>query len=235
MGMNQQRGGTLVGFILGLVVGLAVALGVAIYVTKMPIPFLSKGQTRSADSDPAEAEKNKDWDPNAPLYGKKGAKSADKADDVKTDAKPEPKSDAAAKVDPKSADPLGDLAKVKAAEPKLEAKAKPDTKPAEPKAVEAKPAEAPKAAEPKAEARPASADPFIYFVQAGAYRSTEEAEAQRAKAGMLGLETKISERDQGGRTVYRVRVGPMDKTEAERVRAKLEAAHIDSAMVRVQR
>ena len=235
MGMNQQRGGTLVGFILGLVVGLAVALGVAIYVTKMPIPFLTKGQTRSADSDAAEAEKNKDWDPNAPLYGKKGAKSADKADDAKADAKPEPKPDAAAKVDPKSADPLGDLAKVKAAEPKPEAKAKPETKPAEPKAAEVKPAEAPKVAEPKAEAKPASADPFIYFVQAGAYRTTEEAEAQRAKAGMLGLETKISERDQGGRTVYRVRVGPMDKAEAERVRAKLDAAHIDSAMVRVQR
>jgi cell division protein FtsN len=114
---------------------------------------------------------------------------------------------------------LGDLAKVKAAEPK----------------PEAKPAEASKAAEPKTETKPASADPFIYFVQAGAYRSTEEAEAQRAKTGMLGLETKISERDQGGRTVYRVRVGPMDKAEAERVRAKLEAAHIDSAMVRVQR
>jgi cell division protein FtsN len=210
--MNRQRGGTLVGFIIGLVVGLTVALGVAVYVTKVPIPFMNKGQARSADLDAAEAEKNKDWDPNAPLYGKKGAKSADKAD--------EPKSDAAAKVDPKSADPLGDLAKVKAAEPK----------PAEIKTPE------PKAVEPKAaEAKPVSTDPFIYFVQAGAYRTTEEAEAQRAKTGMLGLETKISERDQGGRTVYRVRVGPLDKAEAERVRAKLEAAHIDSAMVRVQR
>jgi len=214
--MNQQRGSTLVGFIIGLVVGLGIALGVAIYVTKVPIPFMSKGQTRSADLDAAEAEKNKDWDPNAPLYGKKGAKSGDKADEPKAEIKPEAKSE----------DPLGDLVKAKAAEPK----------PAEPKANEAKAVE-PKAAEPKtAEAKPAaSTDPFIYFVQAGAYRSTEEAEAQRAKTGMLGLETKISERDQGGRTVYRVRVGPMDKAEAERVRAKLEAAHIDSAMVRVQR
>ena len=236
MRLNQQHGGTLVGFIIGLVVGLAVALGVAIYVTKMPIPFMTKGQSRSADSDAAEAEKNKDWDPNAPLYGKKGAKSGDKADEPKADAKPESKQpehkqDAAAKVDTKSADPLGDLAKVKAAEPKPETKAKPEAKPVEPKVAEAKPAEALK----PAEAKPASADPFIYFVQAGAYRTTEEAEAQRAKTGMLGLETKISERDQGGRTVYRVRVGPMDKAEAERVRAKLEAAHIDSAMVRVQR
>jgi cell division protein FtsN len=210
LSMNQQRGSTLVGFIIGLVVGLGIALGVAIYVTKVPIPFMNKGQSRSADQDAAEAEKNKEWDPNAPLYGKKGAKSADKADDTKAEAKPEPKSDAAVKVDPKSTDPLGDLAKVKTAEPK---------------------ASEPKVAEPK----PVSLDPFIYFVQAGAYRTLEEAEAQRAKTGMLGLETKISERDQGGRTVYRVRVGPMDKAEAERVRAKLEAAHIDSAMVRVQR
>lgn len=204
MRMNQQRGGTLVGFIIGLVVGLTVALGAAIYVTKMPIPFLTKGQTRSADSDAAEAEKNKDWDPNAPLYGKKGTKPGDKVDeskaDAKADTKPEPKQDAGAKVDPTSADPLGDLAKVKSAEP-----------------------------------RPVNTDPFIYFVQAGAYRSTDEAETQRAKTVMLGLDAKISERDQGGRTVYRVRVGPMDKVEAERVRAKLEAAHIDSAMVRVQR
>ena len=220
LSMNQQRGSTLVGFILGLVVGLTVALGVAIYVTKVPIPFMSKGPVRSADSEAAEAEKNKDWDPNAPLYGKKGAKSGDKADEPKTDAKP----DVAVKVDPKSADPLGDLAKVKAAEPKAEPKAKP----AEVPAPEAKPAES-KAADSS------SADPFIYFVQAGAYRSNDEAQAQRAKTSLLGLDAKISERDQGGRTVYRVRVGPIDKAEAERVRAKLEAAHIDSAMVRVQR
>ena len=241
--MNQQRGSTLVGFIIGLVVGLAVALGVAIYVTKVPIPFISKGQVRSADLDAAEAEKNKDWDPNAPLYGKKGAKSGDKADESTSDVKSAPKADAASKVDPKSADPLGDLAKVKSAEPKPEPKPKteskaPEAKPAETKPAEAKPAEtkAPEAkpVEVKA-AEPANADPFIYFVQAGAYRSTEEAQAQRAKTALLGLDTKISERDQGGRTVYRVRVGPMDKAEAERVRAKLEAAHIDSAMVRVQR
>lgn len=225
MGMNQQRGGTLVGFIIGLVVGLAVALGVAVYVTKVPMPFMNKGQTRSADLDAAEAEKNKDWDPNAPLYGKKGAKSADKVDEPNLEVKPEPKQDAAVKVDPKSADPLGDLAKAKAAEPKPEPKVRPEAKAPEVKSAEVK------TPEPKA----ASADPFIYFVQAGAYRTTEEAEAQRAKTGMLGLETKISERDQGGRTVYRVRVGPLDKAEAERARAKLEAAHIDSAMVRVQR
>lgn len=225
--LNQQRGGTLVGFIMGLVVGMTVALGVAVYVTKVPMPFMNKGMTRSAEQDAAEEKKNKDWDPNAPLYGKNPAKSADKADatpeapkpEVKADVKPvakpvEPKPDPAVKVDPKSADPLGDLAKAKA-----------DLKPAEPKAVDVN----------KPAPMPMAADPFIYFVQAGAYRTPEEADAQRAKMGLLGLDAKVSERDQGGRTVYRVRVGPLDKAEAERVRAKLEAAHLDSAMVRVQR
>ena len=213
--MTQQRGSTLVGFILGLVVGLAIALGVAVYVTKVPVPFLNKGMNRSADQDAAEEKKNKDWDPNAPLYGKGANKSADKGeaknDSVVPEAKPAAKTDAATKVDAKSADPIGDLAKVKSAESKP-----PETK--------------------TAEVKTASADPFMYFVQAGAYRTPEEADAQRAKLGMIGLDAKISERDQGGRTVYRVRVGPLDvKTDAEKVREKLEAAHIDSALVRVQR
>ena len=202
MALKQQRGNTLVGFIIGLVVGLTVALGLAIYVTKMPIPFMNKGQARSSDADSAEDKKNKDWDPNAPLYGKNPAKSADKADgDTKTDGK----SDTPVKPD---------------------AKSKPTArKPLEVKSVEPKPTEDPSAAN----------DPFIYFVQAGAFRTADEAETQRAKLGFLGLDAKLSEREQGGRTVFRVRVGPVDKVEAERVRSKLENAHIESAMVRVQR
>ena len=207
-----QRGNTLVGFILGLVVGLTVALGVAVYVTKVPIPFLNKGLTRNAEQDAAEEKKNKDWDPNAPLYGKNPAKTADKADgDAKTDGK----TDTPVKPDAKSADPIGDFAKTKPTE----------SKPLEVKSVEPKTSEDPSAVN----------DPFIYFVQAGAFRTADEAETQRAKLGFLGLDAKLSEREQGGRSVFRVRVGPVDKVEAERVRNKLENAHIESAMVRVQR
>ncbi|HEY5580129.1 MAG TPA: sporulation protein, partial [Rhodoferax sp.] len=72
--MKQQRGGTILGFIIGVVVGLGAALAVAVYVTKVPIPFINKGQSRSADQDAAESQKNKNWDPNAPLYGKNPAK-----------------------------------------------------------------------------------------------------------------------------------------------------------------
>ena len=201
--MKHQRGGTLVGFIIGLMVGLAVALGVAVYITKVPIPFINKGLSRSAEQDAAEESKNKDWDPNAPLYGKRAVKPVEPASEpaaqeaptqVKPEAKPAERKDAAAQVSPKSADPLGDLAKA------------------------------------------AEADPFQYFVQAGAYRTQDEAEAQRAKLVMMGLDAKISERDQGGRTVYRVRMGPLlAKADAERMLEKLNTAKIDSALVRVQR
>ena len=72
---KQQRGGTIVGFIIGLVVGLGVALVVAVYVAKVPVPFLNKSSTRGVDQDAAEAQKNKNWDPNSPLYGKNPARA----------------------------------------------------------------------------------------------------------------------------------------------------------------
>jgi len=72
---NQQRGNVIVGIIIGVVIGLAAALAVAVYVTKVPVPFLNKGPSRSAEQDAAESRKNQNWDPNAPLYGKNPAKA----------------------------------------------------------------------------------------------------------------------------------------------------------------
>jgi cell division protein FtsN len=90
---------------------------------------------------------------------------------------------------------------------------------------------------PKAAASaPAGSDPFVYFVQAGAYGKTEDAEQQRARLAMMGLEAKLTEREQSGRTVFRVRLGPFDKKDdADAAKAKLGDAGIESALVRVQR
>lgn len=220
---KQQRGGTIIGFILGVIVGLGAALAVAVYVTKVPVPFLNKGGSRSADQDAAEAEKNRNWDPNQPLYGKNPARpaapaSADaaapsaSAPAAATAAAPAPKGgaskpdakEASAKdAKPASADPLGDLAKAKAA---------------------------------AAAAAAGGADPFDYFVQAGAFRTQSDADAQRAKLAMLGWESRVSEREQNGRTVFRVRVGPFAKRDdAEQLKEKLDGAGVESALVRVQR
>jgi len=199
---KQQYGGTILGFIVGVIVGLAAALAVAVYMTKVPIPFVNKGQSRSADQDAAETKKNKDWDPNAMLYGKNPVKPAPLPDLGASAPAAVPASapvPAKAEVKPAvTADPLGDLA--------------------------------------KARASATGGELFSYFVQVGAFRTAEDAESQRAKLLLSGVDTKVTERDQAGRAVFRVRVGPFDKKEdADKAKLKLEATGLETALVRVQR
>lgn len=226
--MNRQRGSTLIGLVIGLVLGLAAALAVAVYVTKVPIPFMNKSQTRTPEQDAAESRKNQNWDPNAPLYGK-------------NPAKPQAAASGAAEV---ASEPAAATAVVPAPPPAFipasGASASVST-PARSSAPAATPASS-KATAPDplgdlAAARAnAAAEPFLYFVQAGAFRSSEEAEAQRAKLSLMGLETRVFEREQSGRAVHRVRVGPVDrKADADRIKARLEAGGIEATLVRVQR
>src|SRR3954465_3170368 len=72
---KHQRGNVIVGIIIGIVLGLAAALAVAVYVTKVPVPFLNKGPSRSPEQDAAESRQNQNWAPTAPLYGKNPAKA----------------------------------------------------------------------------------------------------------------------------------------------------------------
>jgi cell division protein FtsN len=65
--MKFEHGGFALGLVAGLLIGLALALGVALYITKAPLPFIDKVPQRSVEQDAAEAERNKTWDPNAPL------------------------------------------------------------------------------------------------------------------------------------------------------------------------
>jgi cell division protein FtsN len=224
---GRQHGGFAVGLIIGLLIGLALALGVALYVTKVPVPFVNKVPQRTADQDAAETQKNKNWDPNSPLYGKNPAKPTTGASGVVAPATP------GAPVRPglPSTTPPAATATTSAAVPAPKASGVP-TSTRDPAAILAdKPAR-----EPKPVASAAGPDPFAYFVQAGAYGRTEDAEAQRAKLAMMGLEGKLTEREQSGRTVYRVRVGPFDKkADADAAKEKLDAAGVESALVRVQR
>jgi cell division protein FtsN len=88
----------------------------------------------------------------------------------------------------------------------------------------------------KARSAGAEAEPFSYFIQIGAFRTIEDAENQRAKLMLSGVDTKISEREQSGRAVFRVRVGPFNKKEdADKAKAKLDASGLETALVRVQR
>ncbi len=228
--LQSQRGSTLLGFILGLVIGLTVALGVAMYVTKVPMPFSNKNQSRSAEQDAVESQKNKDWNPNGALQSKPATA------ETPADSSAAPASNAPAPA--VAADPLADLMKKSSSgsAPASPAASAPAVAP--PPAATPQPAPAPAASPATSPAanKAAANDPFTYFVQAGAFKSASDADAQKAKLSMMGIESKVSERDQAGRTIYRVRSGPFDdKEQAEKIKARLDATGIDAALVRVQR
>jgi cell division protein FtsN len=236
-GMRRQLGGTFWGLVAGIVVGVAASLVVAMYVMKVPVPFSPKNVTRNADHDAAEAKRNQGWEPNAPLHSKRSPatpeptpESAKAADPSKpTPEPPKPGTGDAVKAPAVSADPLGDLARARAATTAVPPTMPPGVSTGTPSAS------APAASGSAIDGTPA-ADPFDYFVQVGAFSTGEQAEAQRAKVAMLGWEARISEREQAGRQVFRVRVGPYARRDdADRAREKLDSAGLQTTMVRVQR
>ena len=92
------------------------------------------------------------------------------------------------------------------------------------------------ARDPSAPLAHGNSDTGLFFVQAGAYTSVDEAEQQRAKLALNGFSAKVTERDQAGRVVHRVRVGPFDRREdAEATQTKLTEAGVDARLVRVER
>ncbi len=213
--MNAQRGGTLVGLVIGLVVGLAVALAVVLYVNKVPVPFIDKLPQRTADQDSAEAERNKKWNPNAPLAGKAGVPaSATSAPSAESEGGSSAGAPAASAAGAAGASTAG------VAPP-------PSTS-----AAAAAAAQTARTA-PALDLRP---EVTGLFIQAGAFSKADEAEQQRARLAMLGFAARISEREQGGRPVFRVRTGPYEtREETQGPMDRLQAAGIEVSLVRVER
>ena len=207
------------GLVAGLLIGLALALGVALYITKAPVPFVNKVPQRTAEQDSAETERNRNWDPNANLAGRTAARAA---------------SATAAGVAAAAGVPPQAVLGVIAVPPSL---------PVAPAAVASRPqardpasmlGAQPGATSPRSTAT--AAEPFIYFVQAGAFTRNEDAEQQRARLAMIGQGAKITEREQAGRTVYRVRLGPFpSRTEADALQVKLQEQGIEAQIVRVEK
>lgn len=204
---SRARGGTLTGFIVGVLVGLAAALAVAVYVTKVPVPFVDRGVSRNPGQDLLEAERNRNWNPNASLGGGPVTPAVPTETPSPGAVAAQPGADAAAPAT--SADPLGDLVRSRLGDG---------------------------TGDPPVAAVEPGSDGFTYYVQAGAFRSSDEAQSQRARLAMLGIEAVVSERLQSGQTFYRVRVGPFgQKAMADLTKEQLATHGIDAALVRVQR
>lgn len=240
---SKQGGGTFLGIVLGLIVGLAIAVVVALYITRTPAPFVSKSGTPSPTSDTSANQPA--FDPNRALAGKTPGQPVPQA------AQPAPPNTAPGQSSQQSQSSgmLGEpqIVEVPPAGSAAQGPAQPQapgTKNAA-SAPAAKPApstsgvgaqakanggpNAPQGAKPSA----AEANNTGYFLQVGAYKTEQDAEQQRARLALQGFESKVTQRDAGGITYYRVRVGPFAKfDDMNSVRQRLSDAGVDTAVIR---
>lgn len=258
---SKQSGGTFLGIVLGLIVGLAIAVVVALYITRAPTPFVSKVAPPAASDvsqnneqiDPNRALQGKSpgqpvpqaaqsTPPNTapgqttnqsqssgmleepqivevPPSGSAGNNAANNGVAVA----PQPSTDESvtggtpiAKKPQSASNPAQILA---GNQPQKPANAVPTP--------------------PAAKAAPGSAAPAPgdvntgYFLQVGAYKTSSDAEQQRARLAFQGFESKVTQRDAGGVTYYRVRIGPFTKfDDMNSTRQHLSDAGIDTAVIR---
>ena len=97
----------------------------------------------------------------------------------------------------------------------------------------AKPAES---APPSATAAaPAAASDTRYLLQAGAFGASGDAETVKAKIAMLGLNARVESAQIGGKTVYRVRMGPYaTASELAEAKQKLAGSGLPAMAIRAQ-
>ncbi len=240
MSKAKQGGGTFLGLILGMMLGLGIALGVAYYVSRLPNPFVAKNPSRLAGREAIDHNK----DPNAALRSK---------------AAPPPVQTASAGPSAAQEDDerLAERERERAiARERQQAEDERERRQAE---RERQQEERERAAEARQQQRQTSDDDplgdlvaarsraydtrpgdaaglFTYFVQVGAFRLHADAEAQRARLSLIGVQAAVSQREQSGRTIWRVRVGPFQNQDAaERVKARLASNDFEAALVRVQK
>ncbi|WP_341313406.1 SPOR domain-containing protein [Paraburkholderia sp. IMGN_8] len=250
---SKQTGGTFLGIVLGLIVGLAIAVVVALYITRAPTPFVSKVAPPAA-SDAGASQPQ--YDPNRPLQGKTPGQPVPQA------AQPAPPNTAPGQttsqtqsgmleepqiveVPPSNGSANGNangtaVAPKPAQENGTNAPAKKAQATSAPPATAA--TSAPKStsstaaanAKPGSNATPAPGDANTgYFLQVGAYKTAADAEQQRARLAFQGFESKVTQRDAGGVTYFRVRIGPFSKFEdMNSSRQRLSDAGVDTAVIR---
>lgn len=245
---SKQTGGTFLGIVLGLIVGLAIAVIVALYITRAPTPFVAKVAPPASESGATTAN-GQPYDPNRPLQGKTPGQAVPQAaqpappntapgqtnsqtQSSGTFEEPQivevpPSTENGVAVAPKPATPSQGTSAAIAKKPSASAPSATSTA----SASGAKGTSAPTTAKATP---PAPGDANTgYFLQVGAYKTQADAEQQRARLGFQGFESKVTERDAGGVTYYRVRIGPFAKFEdMNNVRQRLSDAGVDTAVIR---
>jgi len=288
---RRSRGGTFAGLLAGILIGLGTALSVAIFVTKAPVPFLTKA-TRAPERalDPKTPETAPD--PNKPLFSRNRPDPSATAAPESSILFPRPDRNG-----PTSGERQASESEVETA-PSSSASSGPSSGPSAgpssgtpvrspasgastaqmPPTVLAPGAQAPSPAANLAARAPASAQgaatmppavaPAIasapaqaaapapgasaatgsggapgtnaasgegYVLQAGAFRTVEDAEAMRGRLALLGFEARVIGSEVNGFAVQRVRIGPFARMDdMTRARTKLTESGIEVSVVRVR-
>jgi cell division protein FtsN len=241
---TKQSGGTFLGVVLGLIVGLAIAVVVALYITHSPTPFVSRTPTPASGTAAAT-------DPNRPLAGATPGLA------VPQSAQPTPPNTAPGQPSNPSTGLLDEPKIVEVPQtapaqnysttppaPVRQGSSPSSSYPGTPSAPANRPVTAP-AANPSAPAHASSAPAPAtapgdantgYFLQVGAYRTEGDADQQRARLALMGYEGKVTRRDSGAVTFFRVRIGPFSKfDDMNSARQRLSGAGIDTAVIRFTR
>ena len=214
-----------------LLVGLIVAAAVAFYVTKAPVPFVDRASRQTSQTtlpDPSNAP-----DPNQGLYGKDGPAGTVPGGPTVTATAPLPGSGPAAPANlppqaPAKLDALGAL--IATLPPSGTSSSPPTARVPAPAAPAAAGKSVP---EPRASAVAPPSATGSYFLQAGAYRATNDAESLKARIILLGLPAAVQRAEVNGMQVNRVRVGPFARLDdMNRARSRLGENEIESAVVR---
>ncbi|MCB1965899.1 MAG: SPOR domain-containing protein [Candidatus Accumulibacter sp.] len=221
---KKSGGGTLLGLFIGLVIGVIAVAGVVWYVNRVPLPFTTTGQQPKlpppvADAPPPAPPPDMAALPPAPvaLPGKPGDSTA--PEKPRFDFYKILPGNAEAIPDPTQRAPgLADIPP--AVEQPLESKAL-DGKPPEVKTVDTSKPE-----------REATLKQPIYL-QAGSFQNVGEADNQKARLALMGVEARIQQVMLHDKVWYRVRLGPYPRMdEVNILRSELARQGIDARVVK---
>lgn len=217
----QSKSSLFSGIIIGLIIGLAIAVAAALYITKAPIPFMDKVSPNiedilSSGGYGVDDSVGIDSDPNRGLYGVA----------ITSDLPV---------FQGKEAQVASELGRITATTPPITPPTATDTEPEnldtliaqlnEPTA-QTKPTQA-------AKAQQSNTTATTYYLQAGAFRSSKDAEAIRARILLLGLDASVKAGTYDGGVINRVRVGPFNGIDAmNTARSTLGKEKIETSIVR---
>ncbi|MBE7527749.1 MAG: SPOR domain-containing protein [Nitrosomonas sp.] len=214
---SQKNGSSLwLGLFAGYTLGLASAIGVWLYISQAPSPFLNGEKTARNPSSEKSVTRQTQPAP-ADKQAKKAESSAKQADTS------ESRFDFYKILPGIDEPPEGDL---------LDLTPLPPATAVAPQKIPEKTVDKPvekvteKAPEPKDR----------YFLQAGSFKNSSDAERMKAELALLGIIASVQPgRSEGNVPIHRVRIGPFGKMEElDRVRASLQENGIAANLVRVQ-